>query len=177
MKAVFWDFDGTLVYSQSLWSNSMRRVLGDAGYAAELAEIRPFTRTGFTWHTPQSEYPHRLAHWWPDLFSHMHGIYRSLQIPPERFAALDSSFRSRILDPASYVLYPDALDTLSRVRRLGYHCFLLSNNYPELAQVAQQLGLMEYLNGCVVSATVGYEKPNRKLFDVALSLAGHPDET
>lgn len=47
---------------------------------------------------------------------------------------------------------------------------------PELPEIAESLGLGEYIELCITSARVGYEKPNPAIFRIALEAAGHPHE-
>lgn len=67
MSVVFWDFDGTLVYSNSLWSNSvysaLKKTVPDTDI--EFSEIRKCMATGFTWHTPNNDYTNLAGErWW-----------------------------------------------------------------------------------------------------------------
>jgi FMN phosphatase YigB (HAD superfamily) len=55
------------------------------------------------------------------------------------------------------------------------HLIQGGSNYPELPEMADKLGLSPWLSGTVVSARVGYEKPRREIFEIALAAAGHPD--
>jgi putative hydrolase of the HAD superfamily len=45
-----------------------------------------------------------------------------------------------------------------------------------LPEIAECLGLMEYVDVCITSAKVGYEKPNPKIFQHAVELARKPRE-
>ena len=58
MKVVFWDFEGTLVYSNPLWSNSVYNALKLVCPDTEVTfnDIRVCMASGFTWHTPDEDY-------------------------------------------------------------------------------------------------------------------------
>jgi putative hydrolase of the HAD superfamily len=58
---------------------------------------------------------------------------------------------------------------------LGYKNYILSNNFPELPLVIEELKLLVYFDDYVVSSNVGYEKPRLELFQFALSVANFPD--
>jgi len=45
-----------------------------------------------------------------------------------------------------------------------------------LPEIVKSLELGEYINLCISSACVGYEKPNPAIFKTALEAAGNPDE-
>ena len=53
--------------------------------------------------------------------------------------------------------------------------YVLSNNYPELTEVIERLGLKPYFREIFVSGRIGYEKPRPELFAYALERAGYPD--
>lgn len=57
-KVLFWDFDGTLVHSNSLWSGSIYKALKETVVDSKvtLEMIEPYTSTGFTWYTPENDY-------------------------------------------------------------------------------------------------------------------------
>lgn len=176
-KVLFWDFDGTLAYSNYLWSGSILRVLRrlSPGYPLSLAQVRPVMRTGFTWHTPDEDYSTLLGDaWWAHMTRRFREVYRELGVPPEVGERAAALVREEILNPAHYQLYDDAEATLTLAMERGWRNYLLSNNYPELEAVARQLGLGDYFDGYVVSALVGYDKPRREIFDHALALAGRP---
>lgn len=61
-----------------------------------------------------------------------------------------------VTDPARHQLYPDAISTLAELQRRGYQNILVSNNFPELWQVATALGLAPYFSGQIVSGAVGW---------------------
>lgn len=66
-KVLFWDFDGTLVYSNHLWSGSVYRVLKHnmPENQTSFDRVRAFMRTGFPWHTPDCDFTRCLdGLWW-----------------------------------------------------------------------------------------------------------------
>ena len=85
-----------------------------------------------------------------------------------------ATLRPALRDPSRHRLYPDAIPVLAELQRRGYRCFLLSNNFPELWEVAQELGLAPYFSGHIVSGEVGWDKPGREIFETAQKLAGQP---
>lgn len=58
MSVIFWDFDGTLAYSNSLWSGSVYKALQetDATTNVPFTDIKKHMQYGFTWHTPEQDY-------------------------------------------------------------------------------------------------------------------------
>ena len=62
--------------------------------------------------------------------------------------------------------------TLVELRRRGYKLVVVSNANGTVRQAFQRIGLFDLVDVIVDSAEAGFEKPDRRLFDVALRLAG-----
>lgn len=176
-KAIFWDFDGTLVRSNHLWSGSLYRALGGSGnpYGIAFEDVRPLMRSGLTWHMPQFSYPHMTGGaWWDYTRAALAAICVRLGAGIDEALRAAERAREIILDPSSYELFDDTRETLERCLALGYENHILSNNYPELGDTLEALDLARYFAGCTVSAKVGFEKPRPEIFDIALEKAGRP---
>lgn len=177
-KAIFWDFDGTLVYSNSLWSNSVFKAIGGENnpYGITFAGVRPYMKTGFPWHEHERDLRHLTDEaWWDYMFAFLTSVYLKLGVEKERAEQASRKVRGYILDSTNYELYNDAFSTLTKCVELGYKNYILSNNYPELETIVSKLGLSPYFDGIIVSGKTGYDKPRKKLFELALRLAGNPD--
>lgn len=76
--------------------------------------------------------------------------------------------------PTKGILVPHALDAL-RYLRPRYRLYILSNGFTELqTRKMQSAGIAEFFDGVVLSEDVGINKPDRRLFDHALRVAGIP---
>lgn len=67
MAIVFWDFDGTLVHSNPLWSNTVYYALKQAGCnpMPQFSDVKNCMAFGFTWHTPDEDYSRLTgSKWW-----------------------------------------------------------------------------------------------------------------
>jgi len=62
--------------------------------------------------------------------------------------------------------------TLVELRRRGYKLVVVSNANGTVRQAFRRVGLFDLVDVVVDSAEVGFEKPDRRLFDEALRLAG-----
>jgi len=62
--------------------------------------------------------------------------------------------------------------TLVELRRQGYTLVVISNANGTVRQAFQRIGLFDLVDVIVDSAEEGFEKPDRRLFDVALRRAG-----
>jgi putative hydrolase of the HAD superfamily len=68
--------------------------------------------------------------------------------------------------------YPDAAPALAELRGLGMRLVCVSNWDYSLPEVLERVGLRDRLDGVVTSAAVGARKPDPRLFEAALEVAG-----
>jgi putative hydrolase of the HAD superfamily len=66
----------------------------------------------------------------------------------------------------------DAVDTLMRLRAAGCRIAVVSNSNGTLRRMFQRVGLSPYVDVVVDSADEGVEKPNPRLFEIALERTG-----
>lgn len=178
-KALFWDFDGTLVYSNHMWSETVYQVLKNnvPGCMAGYEDIRPFVRTCFTWHTPDEDYSQVTGDkWWTLMFERFSRVYTQFSVEQAAADELALMIKPEILNIKNYRLYSDSVETLRKAIEMGYSNYIISNNYPELEQTIAGLGLSAYFSDIIVSAKVGYDKPRKEIFDHALNVARNPEK-
>ena len=99
--------------------------------------------------------------------AHFEKSYIFLGIDPESAKIAAEKVRNLIKNPENYHLYPDALDTLQKAESAGCINLLLSNNYPDLGEVMDALGLTPYFRRSIISGAVGYDKPRSEIFALA----------
>ncbi len=178
-KAVFWDFDGTVVLSERVWGKSMvlalEDVLENAGVTpADIYEKRP--KNGYPWDKPHIDYLHLLGPglWWSSLTAHFEQTYLACGVEAEVARSAAVRVREHMLDPRMYREYPGVREVLEAVRATGCRNYILSNNYPELGKVMGAMGLAAYFDGIFTSGAIGYEKPRPEIYQYALKAAGDP---
>lgn len=177
-KALFWDFDGTLVQSPHLWSSSLLRALKDAwpGCLCTLEDVRPHLRSGFPWHTPYDEESRLTGEaWWETMYRHFEKACLALGAPQSAARQAALGIRDILLHPENYVLYDDTLSALHRCKEMGFSQYIVSNNHPDLRKVLLDLDLIRYFDDIIVSGEIGFDKPRKEIFEAALQRAGHPD--
>lgn len=173
MKVICWDFDGTLVYSEHLWSGSVFRALNEtvSEHSILFTDIRRCMATGFTWHTPYEDYSRMTGEkWWDFMNAHIYNSYISLGISPDLARVATDKVRGIIKQRENYNFYPDTISALEMAREKGYKNVLLSNNYPDLPEVMDALDLTRYFDDIIISAVVGYDKPRGEIFEIAKAL-------
>ena len=179
-KVIFWDFDGTVVFSERVWGNSMVAALEDvlpncSVGVADIYEKRP--KDSYPWDKSQYDYLHLLGErlWWANMEEHFEETYVACGVDKAAANAAAKNVRGHILKPERYREYPYARTALEIAKELGYKNYILSNNYPELPHVMELMGFAKYFDGVLTSGLVGYEKPRMEIFEYAKKKAGNPE--
>lgn len=177
---LFWDFHGTLAEHDPIWYDAARLAIERLcpGRPVDYQRIRrTFHQSNLLWWKPVTGEERRLCTpdaWWAFFEQEFRWIFSQCGYTAEESAAIASAIRPIIVQPSWHRLKPDAVSTLAALQKRGYRQYLLSNNFPETPQVVEGLGLTPYFSGMIVSALVGYDKPQKGIFRLALEQAGNP---
>ena len=179
-KVLFWDFHGTLIYPDNLWSKSLHRAIQDLwpDHPLTLQQVKACReKKAFPWDHPERDYRHLTnpEDWWNNMSGMFVRTCLRCGLSEEEAKQVAPHVRSRILEPANFRLYEDADWTLEQLSALGWRHIMLSNNFPELESICHALGIGRHFETFVVSALVGYDKPRIEIFDLARERAGFPD--
>ena len=87
-------------------------------------------------------------------------------------AAAPDSVTAILLDALEFRAYPEVAAALARLRDAGLRLVVASNWDASLDSVLDRVGLLSAVDGAVNSATVGAAKPDPRLLERALLLAG-----
>ncbi len=176
IRAVFFDLGGTLLIMRR--DRIFHKVLSEQGIDVDQDRIH-------------SAYV-RSESWWLSFYGkkvmtppETDEAYRALDARvflalfpksgPEEAERVSRIVRSRwpeLEEEIPLELYPDAVPTLSKLKGDGYHLGLISNAPSGTGRVVELLGLNRFLASIVISADVGYSKPNPEIFRIALGEAG-----
>lgn len=179
-RILFWDFDGTLVYSPHLWSvsmyDSLKKQMPD--YKGTIDDIRAAASgTVCSWDTGHKDYSQIMGmKWWDFTEKRFYEKYLELGIPEETAERAAQGVHREIIDPKRYKLFEDTVWALEESAKRGYHNYIISNNYPEMDQVMEQIGILSYFEDLIVSANVGIDKPDPEIFRIAFEKAGSPSD-
>jgi putative hydrolase of the HAD superfamily len=99
-------------------------------------------------------------------------LRRALPTEPRLSAAAPATITALLLDSLSFSAFPEAPDALARLRAGGLRLVVASNWDASLNAVLDGVGLLDLLDGVVSSASVGAAKPDPRLLQAALVLAG-----
>ncbi|MEW6522979.1 MAG: HAD-IA family hydrolase [Bacillota bacterium] len=178
-RVIFWDFDGTLGFRRDgMWSRAMYEIVVGMEPATDLTpeSFRPYLREGFPWHQPEVPHPEldTAPRWWARVTPMFRRAYIALGISPDRAGVMADMVPTCYTDPTRWSLFPDTVPTLTYLASEGWSHAIISNHVPELPGIVEHLGLSPLLAGIFNSAALGYEKPNRHIFDLAIEALDRP---
>jgi len=169
IKAVFFDWIGTLAHPEPDRHELFARVAGELGISLSpsqlikgihMAESQVPAGAPPRWREGKDEAP--FIHWW-EVLSAEAGI----QLPREVMVEITKR-ASRQAKSARWVLYDDTLPAMKTLKQRGLVLGLISNIIVGGAGV----GLEPYLDFVVTSKEVGANKPEPPIFLAALERAG-----
>jgi putative hydrolase of the HAD superfamily len=111
---------------------------------------------------------------WRDFNSR---LLQRLEIAEHLWDAAQHEIEEAFANPANYSVFPEAPETLSRLRAAGYRLAICSNWSWDLPLICERLDLARYFEAIVVSARVGYAKPHPAIFQHALAAMRAQPET
>ena len=173
-KTLFWDFDGTLSYPNKAFFTALHDALKESGYDIEKTE--EFLKKAYSWNNPRIDYIEKTGEsWWETIFEKIKIFCRENDVLQEDLNKICNRFKEILIASENYILYDDTIETLKKCVELGYKNYLITNNYPEIIDNLEKLGIAKYFTDYVVSSHIGYEKPRSEFFDYAKKRANNPD--
>lgn len=172
-KTVFFDFDGTLTRAPKIWSVCARRSLLESGIDVDTELVRRYTRRIYPWDRFYMDNRGLTGdNFWKYVENNFMRGFARMGIPQKNARKAAGLIRGHILNSGNYELFPDAMPALKLCREKGLPCHILSNNYPELEKVTEDLGIREYFGKIFVSGLMGYDKPRTEMFEIAAKETG-----
>jgi HAD superfamily hydrolase (TIGR01509 family) len=185
-----------VVYRIGLYTDSVRAVFLDAGntllridyavIAVELARhgvhVRPDDVQRAEWRARVRLDDEVLAAAGPDgttesavvATSYLRFVLEGLDVTDQATVERVAEWRRTYNPPVGFWNSPEpqAPEALALLRRAGLRAAVISNSNGSIRSILSALGLTEHLDFVIDSAEVGVEKPNPKIFQLALSRAG-----
>jgi putative hydrolase of the HAD superfamily len=173
-RAVFFDAGETLVHPHPSFPELVVDVLRDEGYTVDPAVIREklhFVSDRFLRAAQEKELwstsPERSRRFWADVYR---TLLTEMGLPfGDRLA---EAFYRTFTDVSNYRLFPDAVPMLERLRRADLTLGVVSNFEEWLERLLESLDVIPYFEVRVISGVEGYEKPDVRLFELALDRVG-----
>ena len=173
-RAVFFDAGETLVHPHPSFPELVVEVLREAGHKVDPALIREklhvvsdrflqAAQAKELWSTSAD----RSRKFWSDIYRTLLGEM-GLPFGDE----LAGAFYRTFTDVTNYRLFPDALPVLQRLQAEGLTLGVVSNFEEWLERLLESLAVVSFFEVRVISGVEGYEKPDLRLFEVALDRVG-----
>jgi putative hydrolase of the HAD superfamily len=182
-KAIFLDAGETMIHPHPSFGELFGRVLEGAGHPVDLERILETVSVySKRWSDtarregrgPWSVSPESSRAFWIEIYE---GFLQDIGFEGDRGALAVELYRT-FSDPASYKAYPDVLPALEELAARGYSLGVVSNFEEWLELVLEAVELTTFFPVRVISGIEGVEKPDERIFRIALDRAGvAPEES
>jgi len=178
-KAVFLDVGWTLVYPrESLWE-SLEHTIGNAGARLSSGDAEKMVYKLMATHRKKAVEAFEAGAEYTDsdekfkaLFEAMGGfVFGQVGLNGD-YAELTTLFLERFWEQDNWVIFPEVIEALKRLKDCGCCVGALSNASSALVDFMDRIGLLSHLDFTVVSAIEGTKKPDSRIFQRALEKAG-----
>jgi len=170
-QAVFFDAAGTLIKPTNSVGQSYASIAENYGLRVAPAELFNRFRVCFDSAAPLAfpgVAPDTIGaleqDWWKQLVRRIFDPFG----PFDRFDAYFDELFAYFARPASWELYPEAIETLRALRQRGLKLAVVSNFDSRLRNILEGLGAASWFDGIFISSAVGYAKPDRRIFDFVI---------
>lgn len=171
--AVFFDAGETLVHPHPTFPDLFATILRREGHDVDAATIqerihvvyerfRSAAETNELWTTSLE----RSRRFWHDVYTI---FLRELGIDDD--ALVDTVYRE-FTDLANYALFEDVPPVLECLKGAGLTLGVVSNFEGWLERLLERLGVRSYFDVRVISGVEGLEKPDPRIFELAMERAG-----
>ena len=171
--AVFFDAGETLVHPHPSFPDLFARILAREGHEVSPDAIRDrihvvsdrfreAARTNELWTTS----PEKSRRFWHEVYAI---FLRDIGIADDTLA--DTCYRE-FTDLANYALFDDVVPALRRLKEENLTLGVVSNFEEWLERLLEQLGVRSYFAVRVISGVEGLEKPDPRIFQLAMERAG-----
>lgn len=172
IKNVIFDFDMTLGFRTTMWTDTVKELLLENNVYATSEQIRPVTHGGvYPWSDPTMSHADffKGKDWWQVVSGNIaQGLTENDVCSASEAEKAMAGLRERFCDKRYWKLFPDTLDTLEQLTEEGYSLALVSNHIPEAREIFNHLGLGAYFPRMVISSEEEYEKPHPEILSKAL---------
>jgi putative hydrolase of the HAD superfamily len=175
IEAVLLDVGGTLLSEHPPRASIYARAGRERGLAVSDAEMRSLMHRTARALPRRVEGQFRYSGAWFMRF--MRRLFvDALGLDPSALPELQDELFARFADPATFRLYPGALELLDSLRARGLTLGIVSNWSEALPGILEGLGVGRRVDFVLTSAIEGCEKPEAEIFRRALERAGAAPE-
>jgi len=169
------DFGGTIGHETTETAAVYREVLSKSRHAIELEKLRTATKAALEQVAQENRKNGRI---WTNqsIVEQAQRVLQELKIPNDDLLAREMAE----LHPhgLNYRPYDDVEPALKEIKRRGLKLIIVSNvsSLQNLLTYLGQTGLTRYFDALVASGTIGFEKPDSRIFAIASERSGTPPE-
>lgn len=177
VKAVTFDAGGTLIHLTERVGTTYSRIAESFGIAAGAECLETAFRE--VWKATPRPFspPHGLSEeaWWKSVVT---AVFESAAGPdftdPDNFDVFFRTLFDYFGKPGVWALDADALDLLEHLSSRGIRTGIISNFDSRLYSILEDLEVSRFFDPVVISDRVRASKPDRKIFDCAISILDLP---
>jgi len=174
VKIVSLDFGGTIAYELEKEHVVYHRLLEELGYSTDLNLVEKALKEARDWWREERARTGRI--WNMDVYLELiKRVLKALGLPIE----IAPDFLKILPHRVKLGVYEDVEPTLKELKSKGYRLIVISNvsSLDNLSIYLSRVGLRDYFECLIASGTVGFEKPDSRIFELALEKAGvSPEE-
>ncbi len=179
IRAVFLDVGWTLAYPRTSMWRIFADLCADAGVTTTPQACEQLVRSLSRATHEHAEQRFRSGAQYADSDAEFAGIFAQMSQMifaqmgvAEGYDELTQCFLQRFWNASNWTAFPEVVEVLEALRARRVRLGVLSNAPSNLPSFLEQLGVAPLLDFSVVSALEGVKKPDRRIFEVALSRAG-----
>jgi len=179
---LFWDFHGTLTLHLHQWTDCAYQLIKDnfPHYNVTMEKVcDELDGQCLPWYTYKDRDSRELLKiedgWWKSCNAELLKMFMRCGLTQQEAESIYLKVREYLIAPENNPLYDDTKMVLQTLKERGYKHYLVSNNYPELDVLMDQLGLTPYFEAQIISGKIGFDKPRKEIYEYALELAGNPE--
>ncbi|RLE62378.1 MAG: hypothetical protein DRJ38_09720 [Thermoprotei archaeon] len=164
-KVVSLDFGGTIAHEIEQDYVVYHKVLNELGYSINLNLVEKALRDARAWWREEKAKTGRV--WNMKAYVELiERVLKALELPTEKTVDFLKILPHRI----RFRVYDDVKPTLEELKRRGYRLIVISNvsSLKNLSIYISSIGLKDYFELLIASGTVGFEKPDPRIFKLAL---------
>jgi putative hydrolase of the HAD superfamily len=179
-KVILWDFQGTLAHNDWMISKALHKVfaVNEPHTEISIEQFKKIKIVGIPWQDHEKDYSHltNKGEWWKLVEGIFEETYKKLSIDRQKARKYAKLAHNELVKADEYKLFGDTIEILDYFQINGWKNIILSNHIPDLPNIVESLQLKKYIYKSISSANVGYEKPNRKIYEFALRCTGNPEK-
>ncbi|WP_128896288.1 HAD-IA family hydrolase [Longirhabdus pacifica] len=178
-KAVFLDAGDTLITIPKVHHITVR-FLEQYGMKVEEQQMKHALQQALNTHYYQREKdvhaicsPDEDRRFWVMLYKEVLSTLGVIhQYDPDKMNQICHAMYDMFLLPEHYHVFEDVAPSMQKMREMGLQVGIISNFADSLHHILADKGIVDLFDTVIVSAEVGVEKPNPKIFEIALEHTG-----